>query len=388
MYPRNAASPPTVAVGSIYLIADGTIQTSGASVRVLTAGGAWGAGAGTLSYDTTSGCIYYTPSQGETNGEWFIVAVYKASCTSASVTVITSTEAVAGQVSVPNTQKVDVETIKTQAVTCGAGVTVGAFVGNATAALAVNASGHVTPADDSITAGKFDESTAYPLKSADAGATAVARTGADGDTLETLSDQIDAVPAAVETAIYTEGDATALLAAIAAKVEEFLINDGDASATLAAMGAAVRVELATELGRIDATISSRSSHAATDIVSGGAITTASGSVASVAQVTGNVGGKVLGGGLGAFVGTGVSIDQTNIIANQTTIMNRLGAWTGSGVNTILGAFKALLSKDASAPSDIGGTFDPAADSTEAVSEAVTEAKATTDKLDSMIEVVP
>lgn len=48
-------------------------------------------------------------------------------------------------------------------------------------------------ADDAITAAKFDESTAYPLKSADTGATAIARTGADSDTLETLSDQIDGV---------------------------------------------------------------------------------------------------------------------------------------------------------------------------------------------------
>jgi len=46
-------------------------------------------------------------------------------------------------------------------------------------------------ADDAITAAKFDESTAYPLTSADTGSTAVARTGADGDTLETLSDQVD-----------------------------------------------------------------------------------------------------------------------------------------------------------------------------------------------------
>jgi hypothetical protein len=57
-------------------------------------------------------------------------------------------------------------------------------------------------------------------------------------------------------------------------------------------------------------------------------------------------------------------------ANQTTILDRLGAWTGSGVNTVLGAFKALLSKTASAPSDIGGTFTPATDSVEAVQEAV------------------
>lgn len=50
-------------------------------------------------------------------------------------------------------------------------------------------------ADDAITSAKFDESTAFPLKSADTGATQVARTGADADTLETLSDQIDGVSA-------------------------------------------------------------------------------------------------------------------------------------------------------------------------------------------------
>ena len=38
------------------------------------------------------------------------------------------------EVTVPDTQKVDVETIKTQAVTCGAGVTVGVYVGSTAAA--------------------------------------------------------------------------------------------------------------------------------------------------------------------------------------------------------------------------------------------------------------
>jgi len=45
-------------------------------------------------------------------------------------------------VAVPATQKVDVDTIKTQAVTCAAGVTVGAYVGQGTAAIAVDASGN------------------------------------------------------------------------------------------------------------------------------------------------------------------------------------------------------------------------------------------------------
>jgi len=50
-------------------------------------------------------------------------------------------------------------------------------------------------ANDAITAAKYDESTAFPIKSADTGATEIARTGADSDTLETLSDQLDALSA-------------------------------------------------------------------------------------------------------------------------------------------------------------------------------------------------
>jgi len=55
-------------------------------------------------------------------------------------------------------------------------------------------------ANDAITSAKYDESTAFPVKSADSGATEIARTGADSDTLETLSDEIAGVSA---------GDATA-----------------------------------------------------------------------------------------------------------------------------------------------------------------------------------
>lgn len=183
-YPRNAASPPGVIVGSIYLIADGTIQTTGASVRVQTGTGAWGAGAGTLACDTTSGVWKYTPTQGETDATDFHVAVYKASSTTAGVSVVTSASATAGYAGtdhskianptstvnlsgttiktatdvetkaadiqsrlpaalnggkmdsvVPDTQKVDVNTIKTQSVTCSAGVTVSPYVGSTGAAI-------------------------------------------------------------------------------------------------------------------------------------------------------------------------------------------------------------------------------------------------------------
>ncbi len=63
---------------------------------------------------------------------------------------------------------------------------------------------------------------------------------------------------------------------------------------------------------------------------------------------------------------GLSALQTSL----ASVIARIGAFTGTGVNTILGFFKALLSKTATLPSDIGGTFDPAADSVEAISEVV------------------
>jgi hypothetical protein len=95
-YPRNAATPPIVAVGAIYLLADGTIQTTGASVRVKTGTGAWGTGSGTLACDSTSGIWTYAPTQAETDAESFVVGVYKSASTSAQVTVATSASATAG----------------------------------------------------------------------------------------------------------------------------------------------------------------------------------------------------------------------------------------------------------------------------------------------------
>lgn len=69
----------------------------------------------------------------------------------------------------------------------------------------------VVLANDAITSAKFDESTAWPLKAADAGSTYIARTGADSDTLETLSDQIDGTA--------TVADVTCTLAVTAAEAE-------------------------------------------------------------------------------------------------------------------------------------------------------------------------
>ena len=105
-------------------------------------------------------------------------------------------------------QKVDVNTIKTQAVTCGAGVTVGVYVGS-TAAASVHTAANVYTAFGTggnlttcATATGFSTHTAANVYTAFgtganlttcATATGFATTGADSDTLETLSDQIDGI---------------------------------------------------------------------------------------------------------------------------------------------------------------------------------------------------
>jgi hypothetical protein len=98
--------------------------------------------------------------------------------------------------------------------------------------VAASVTAGVSLADDAITSAKFDETTAFPLASADTGATEVARTGADSDTLETLSDQIDSC--------YTGTPPTAN--AIADQVWEEAIADhsgtaGSTAEQLAAAGA-------------------------------------------------------------------------------------------------------------------------------------------------------
>lgn len=48
------------------------------------------------------------------------------------------------------------------------------------------------------------------------------------------------------------------------------------------------------------------------------------------------------------------------------MLARIGAFIGSSDNTILGFFRALIRKDVTAPSDVGGTYNPATDSNEAI----------------------
>jgi hypothetical protein len=103
-YPRNNAAPPPIGIGEVRALADGALQTTDVLVRVKIGTGSWGAGAGTLACDATSGEWTYTPTQAETNAESFVVAIYKTDCFGASVTVVTSASGTAGKASIDPTQ--------------------------------------------------------------------------------------------------------------------------------------------------------------------------------------------------------------------------------------------------------------------------------------------
>jgi hypothetical protein len=64
-------------------------------------------------------------------------------------------------------------------------------------------------ANDAITKDKYDQTTAYALEYEDTGVSQVARTGADGDTLETLSDELDNVLTDIDGLSALTGDAVA-----------------------------------------------------------------------------------------------------------------------------------------------------------------------------------
>jgi len=128
----------------------------------------------------------------------------------------------------------------------------------------------VTLADDAITSAKFDESTAFPVKSADTGATAIARVGADSDTLKTLSDQIDAVKA--ETASILEDTGTTIPGTITTIDNEIAVIDGIVDSILEDTGTTLDTKINTIDDFLDtevAAILADTNELQTDLTNGG-----------------------------------------------------------------------------------------------------------------------
>lgn len=102
--------------------------------------------------------------------------------------------------------------------------------------------------------------------------------------------------------------------------------------------------------------------------------------ADVAQTVININsGTVIGRFKNAATAEAPSLNQLQVVTYDwvnfgATILARIGTITGSGVNTILGFFQALFRKNATLPTDIGGTFTPTTDSTEALEESISAAK--------------
>jgi hypothetical protein len=515
MYPKNAASPERIAVGAIYQISDGAIQTAGASVRVMPQGGAAGAGGGTLACDSTSGIWHYTPTQAETNYTSFMVLVYKASCTSASITVVTTATAVAGTVDVgaisgSTTAADNVEVVFHTDFASNYDATndrwyadVKAWDG-APASTSGNGypqvdiysiSNSVTSADNAEIVFSTDFATNYntdrnawvtnaqdfvgttaadPFSGQVVAASVTAKTGyslaADG--LDGVTLPADIITAAsINTGAFT-ADAFAAGALVAATfaasslngkgdwntttpptVEQIRTEMDSNSTQLAAIvedtGTTLPATLSTINGYVDclpATLDGSTFTSLPEVTTDAASRTASKAdvsalattaalaavdalIDAIKEVTDKLDTALVqdgavydftaealaaapgGGGGDATAANQVTIlayvdeletrlsavraaylDKLNVsgtlahsdaaatykadvsglatAANQTTILSRLGAFTGSGVNTVLGFFKALLSKTADTPSDVGGTFSPAADSTEAISEVL------------------
>jgi hypothetical protein len=124
----------------------------------------------------------------------------------------------------------------------------------------------------------------------------------------------------------------------------------DASAEVAT---SVRTELAVELGRIDVTVGSRL--ATSGYTPPPSAATNAGAVRSELAVE-----------LGRIDTT---VSSRAAASDMATLLSRLGAFTGSGVNTVLGLLKAIMSKAAATPSDVGGTFSATTDSIEAIRDA-------------------
>lgn len=70
--------------------------------------------------------------------------------------------------------------------------------------------------------------------------------------------------------------------------------------------------------------------------------------------------------------TDIASDTGTLLSNITTILNRIGAFTGSGINNILGFFQALMRSDTGGgtPSDVGGTYDNELHSTQKITEKI------------------
>lgn len=218
MYPRNAASPPRIAVGPVVQISDGAVQTSGVSVVVRPEGGSETAGGGTVSYGGSSGVVYYAPTQAETDYTAFVVTAYKSGCIPTSVTIVTTASSTAGHAGIDQGKIANpTSTVNLSGTTIS------------TSQAVASVSGAVGSVTSSVTVGTNSDKTGYALTSAYDSAKTAAQAG----------NQMDLVNAPNSTAVAAIQSGLSTLDAAAVNTEvDTALADYDAP-TKAELDAAV-----------------------------------------------------------------------------------------------------------------------------------------------------
>ena len=335
MYARNSASPRPITVGQIILIADGTVQTTGVAAKVRKDGGTWTAASGSTSVE--EGVWSYTPTQGETDCEALEVLVYKAGCYQAFQEVITTAVSTFGKVQAATVDDKTGYSLTTAPPTAAA---IASAVWSA-ASRTLSAFGF------SVTVGTNNDKTDYALSESSR----------------------DAIIADFLAHVITKGTAGTIERAFwqAAKAQASASGEVSGTPTVSAFD----TDLTAVTGAFDHLLI---------VFTSGSLAGEARPISSYSSTNGRI---TLQEDLTAAPSSAdefliipshvhpISAIQSGLAtsANQTTILNRLGSWTGTGLNTILGAFRAIAGKAASlTPSDLsdGTTFDNTDDSLEAI----------------------
>ena len=169
MYPRNAASPPRLAIGPVVQISDGAVQTAGVAVKVIPHGGSEASGAGTVAY-SADGAVLYTPTQGETDYVAVVFVASKTGCIPATVTVVTSASATAGYAGL-DWSKITAAT--TAVALTNTTISVSQVVASVTGSVG-SVTGAVGSVTSPVTVGTNNDKTGYSLATAPPTAAAIA----------------------------------------------------------------------------------------------------------------------------------------------------------------------------------------------------------------------
>lgn len=160
----------------------------------------------------------------------------------------------------------------------------------------VTSDGMVGVATGGITADSYDQDTAFPLASIDFGATALARKGASAVDLSTLTTALETVGGTVNLIQAKTSNLPASPAAVGSNMGTVSSVTGDVAGKVLGGGTGTIAGDGVQATKVTGNVEGK--------VLGGGVTVITGSGVQAESVAGDVAGKVLGGGAGTITGTG------------------------------------------------------------------------------------